>query len=353
MFVSTNLSVRAMDLTSLFENGVLPNRFYRHKMDIQEGYLITRFQDQLYVMAKDTDIPSEPHVPGEEEWWERLTIKNKFVYEIFLTDIEFGTWDEEFKHEVAQNVSKNMNAPDMMIQDGRSETRYIFNRKYWTDNDAQNMEVDENYVYTFGKTKVIYGERGISTKWKPVNYGLTKEWVADGVLSGIKLVIDGHSFALAITDQSIITFKPHISRPMITCPVRDTHDDEEDLFGNFSFSMNTTTRSCPEKLRKYPSGVDKFQTTCLYMKHWEIEFVEPWIGKGWGAEKTRKMAFYLIIMVVFTALIIFGIYYCRYKNSYKKLEREFSELKVLKGGMESGEQGSGDDNPYKLAQNPE
>jgi hypothetical protein len=288
MFVSTNLSVRAMDMTSLFTNGELPTRFYKHKMDIQHGYHITRFQDMVYVLSKSMDIPKEAVRSGDEEWWERLIIQEKHVHEIFLTDIEFSSWDEEFAHEKIDNY-----APTMMIQDGRSESRYIYNRRFQTDNNAQNIQADENYIYAFGKDKIIYAERGISSKWHRANFGITKFWSAQGVLGGVKLVIDGHPFALAITKGAIITFKPHVSRPMITCPVPDSDSDAEDsLFGEYQFSMNTTTRSCPEKVKKYPSGIERFQTTCLFMKTFDIQFVEPWIGKGWGASKTRKYAMY-------------------------------------------------------------
>jgi hypothetical protein len=102
-----------MDMTSLFTNGELPARFYRHKMDIQHGYHITRFQDMVYVLSKSMDIPKEGARPGDEEWWERLIIQEKHVHEIFLTDIEFSLWDEEFEHEKIDNY-----APTMMIQDG-------------------------------------------------------------------------------------------------------------------------------------------------------------------------------------------------------------------------------------------
>jgi hypothetical protein len=215
-------------------------------------------------------------------------IQEKYIHEIFLSDIEFSSWDEEFAHEKKDNY-----APTMMIQDGRSESRYIYNRRFLTDSNAQNIQADENYIYAFGKDKIIYGERGISSQWHPANFGITKNWRAQGVLGGVKLVIDGHPFALAITKGAIITFKPHVSRPMITCPVPDSDSDATDsLFGEYQFSMNTTTRSCPEKIKKYPSGIEKFQKTCLFMKTFDIQFVEPWIGKGWGASKTRKYAMY-------------------------------------------------------------
>jgi hypothetical protein len=60
------LSVLAMDMTSLFTNGELPTRFYKHKMDIQNGYLITRFQDMVYVLSERMDTPKAASKPGEE-----------------------------------------------------------------------------------------------------------------------------------------------------------------------------------------------------------------------------------------------------------------------------------------------
>jgi len=63
----------------------LPKRFYHNYINIPYAYKITRFQDQLYVLAKHNN-GKQPIQSDGFTWWETADVKYKDIYEIFLHD---------------------------------------------------------------------------------------------------------------------------------------------------------------------------------------------------------------------------------------------------------------------------
>jgi len=78
MFIATNIGVMALDLNKILDKKEMPSAIYKHILDIPEAFRLTRFQDQLYILA---GIPGESI--GEDVWWENNDIQRKDLYEIF------------------------------------------------------------------------------------------------------------------------------------------------------------------------------------------------------------------------------------------------------------------------------
>jgi len=161
MVIGTNLSVRFLDLTTLYEDKKLPERLYKHKLDIPYAYKITRFQDMLYIMSRSKDEMNKDTKPVSE-WWENQKVKEKDIYEIYLTDTTLDLWDK----------------PDNSI---KKDDRYIINRRIESKNSATNIYVDEDYLYTYGDKVQVFYERGISSKFLPEISSISKVFLDKGL----------------------------------------------------------------------------------------------------------------------------------------------------------------------------
>lgn len=71
----------------------------------------------------------------------------------------------------------------------------------------------------------------------------------------------------------------------------------------------------------------------MFTKNLKLSFIEPWICKGCGEKNVRFYSWLLLGIIIFLSLILFVLYNVKNRNNYKRLEKEFSELKELKETM--------------------
>jgi len=114
---------------------------------------------------------------------------------------------------------------------------------------------------------------------------ISRKFIVDGFQGGRKLIFDGKDYFLSVNKNTMSLFYVKLSSPTLTCPspqLKQSSDDEP-IFGRFDFVLNTTTRTCPTKLRKYDNSttsVEKFEHVCVFTKNFTIEFVEPYFCKN-------------------------------------------------------------------------
>lgn len=311
MFIGSNLGVRALDLTSQFEHGSLRKELYKYQLDIPEAFRVTRFHDQLYVMAKQKDAVTKNLA---NNWWESMNI-NKTIYEIFQTDKTLETWDKE----------------DLQYLD---QSRLIINREIKSPYNVKSIYTDEDYLYTISDKYHNFYERGIIREFEAQDFNISKMFYDNTLLDVRKVIMNGEDYLIAISRKNISIYKVRLSSPSLSCPVSYFNDVTlGDLYGKFEFVLNTTTRGCPSKLEKHQSGEEKFETVCLFSSTIKLDFVEPWLCKGCNQKDVRNWALIIISIVVVVSLLIFIIYNIRSRSTYKKLEREFGELKEQKATM--------------------
>jgi len=206
----------------------------------------------------------------------------------------------------------------------------MINREINSPYNIKSIYVDEDYLYTIGDKFHNFYERSISKEFETQDFNISKMFYDKDLIDVRKIIMNGEDYLIAVSHQHMAIYKVRLSAPNLICPVNYFDDDDKsEIYGNFEFVLNTTTRSCPSKLstEQYQTGIDKFENVCLYTTTLKLNFVEPWLCKGCNQEDLRNYALIVILAIVVLSLIIFIGYNVRSRGSYKKLEREFSELK--------------------------
>lgn len=142
-------------------------------------------------------------------------IKNKHIYEIFLTDSTMESWNNE----------SSINHAD---------ERYKINRKIVSHNFCKDIYVDEDYLYATGNAVHIFYERGISSYFISDNFVISKAFVNRGMLGGKKIIINGDDYFVVINSGHISMYKVRLSSPELNCPVTDEKDNGQ-IYGSFEF----------------------------------------------------------------------------------------------------------------------
>lgn len=294
MFVATNIGQYAQNLTDLFSNGEMPDKFYENYIDIKDIQRVTRFQDQVYLQA----------TPQSKDYRE--------VYEIFLYDYKFDKWDKKKS----------------------SDNLYKINRKIKAENRPSMIYADEDYLYTVGDKIHMFYERGINSDFLKDNNSIGKAFVDKDLLSIMKIILNGKDYVITVNSDFMNLYSVRMSKPIFSC-LQDYQKSDSFPQGNFVFHLNSTTRSCPTKINdeEYQNGKNKFDYTCLLQLEIHITLAKTYFCSDCSKNDLLKYCFTILGVGIIVFLCCF--IYCakRNKNSYKRLEKEFSDLKQQKDQM--------------------
>lgn len=121
--------------------------------------------------------------------------------------------------------------------------------------------------------------------------------------------------------------------------VKQKEGTDDPFYGKFEFTLNTTTRSCPEKMNNQiynQSSADKFNYVCLFSKKLQLT-IKKNIACFGSADCNMDTVFWHFVMLI-GVIILVGLLlvWCCLKNNkrdYKQLEKQFADLKELKATM--------------------
>lgn len=180
MFIGTTQGVFAVNLKPLLEDGTFPE-IYSQYLDIPFSSKITRFKDQLYILQ----IPRNKE--GE-------TKDHQNVYEIFLVDPTFDSWQTDAREDTSD--------------------KFVQNRKFKLENNATNIYTDEDYLYTIGDHIHMFYERGINSTFVPNNNQIGKGFVDKNLLTVMKMVIQGKDYVITVNNDYISLYQVRLQSPI-------------------------------------------------------------------------------------------------------------------------------------------
>lgn len=290
LVVAEASGVYLMDISSLALKGNLDKPFFKRHIPIKNASKVMRFHNFLYVLTHEPD--ADPLL---------LDPKAK-LYEIYLFDRGMVNWNKDVNQQGDQEI-------------------FRANRILTFHEDVHDFYVDDRYLYiSIGSEHHVY-HRGVPSEYKFEEVKVAKTLQTESRQQFSKVLINGFEYLLAVGSTQVAEYDIFISDPHLKCP---NFLNDEDVYGDYAFQLNVTTRHCPLKEFEGYNLTTVSKMVCNFQKNITLGYSPGYIYE-------RKSGFKTILSLLLAILLILLSICCYCARVKANLQKEYEIVKKQVG----------------------